>query len=195
MTIFSAGLALPANAQGAQEGMSRWTYAPNVWGAKGKVKPRPVAAVLPHSVAPGAMPHANAFLGVDPSMLKATPPAPQAQQQTQIAINVPHVQAAPFRNDFGAPIDESKAQSKPMAQLPMPVAKPMSPSRGSNESVSGHLRRPVHSNAQIAHAAPLPQIQSYGAGNGYVPGAFGAGTGTGSRVDTGVNGRIISKGH
>jgi len=190
LTILAAGQAMPANAQGhAQEGQSRWTFAPNVYGAKGRVK-NVQPAYVPHAVTAGAMPHSNAFLGVDPSRL-APPPRPEVQQQTQIAVSVPHVQAAPFSNDFGAPIGEQSARPNQMTQSQMPAARSMSPSRSSG--VSGRLRTPVHSIARVAHANSLPTIQSYGSGNGYTPGAAGAGTGASTMTGTAVSGVIVGR--
>jgi hypothetical protein len=196
ITILAAGQALPANAQGmAQEGMSRWNYAPNVWGSKPKSKPKQQPAYIPHSVETNSMPHASAFLGVDPSQLKPQAPATRVQPQTQIAISVPHVQSAPFEKDFGAPINEQQAHPKQMTESSMPAAKSMSsPQVASSSNLSGRLRHPVHSNAQIARAGSLPQIQSYG-GNGYTPGAFGAGSSAGPSTNTAVSGVIVSKRH
>jgi|GEM_PF-3386738 len=191
LTILAAGHALPANAQGhAQEGMSRFQFEPHTFGARARAKQPAMAPYVPHSVSAGAMPHSNAFLGVDPSRL-APPPRPQVQQSTQIAVSVPHVQAAPFSNEFGAPINEQIAHSNPMTQSQMPAARSMSPSRSS--AVSGRLRTPVHSIARVAQANSLPTIQSYGSGNGYTPGAAGAGTGASSRTDTAVSGVIVGR--
>lgn len=193
LTILAAGQALPANAQGhAQEGMSRFTFEPNHFGARARAKAPALAPYVPHAVTAGAMPHSNAFLGVDPSRL-APPPRPQVSQETQIAVSVPHVQAAPFSNEFGAPISEQSARPTQMTQSPMPAARSMSPSRSS--AVSGRLRTPVHSIARVAHPASLPTIQSYGSGNGYSPGATGAGTGASTSTSTALTGRIIGQKH
>jgi hypothetical protein len=198
LTIFAGAQALPANAQeagGAQEGMSRWQYKPNVWGSKPKSKPQ-TQVYVPHSVRPGTMPHSSAFLdGLSPSQLRPTPPTPQVQQQVQAIVSVPHTQAAPFRNDFGAPVSEHIAQSKPMTESSMPAAKLMSPAQvASSGEVTGHLRHNPHVNARHGIAASLPQIQGYG-GQGYSPGVFDPGSGTTHSTKTAVNGVIVHRGH
>jgi hypothetical protein len=201
LAILAAGQALPANAQeggnganGVMDGGNRWIYKPNVWGSRPKVKPVP-AAYVPHSVSNGAMPHASAFLGIDPSMLKKpTPTPPAVQQQVQAIVSVPHTQAAPFNPNFGAPVSEHIAQSKPMTESPSPAAKSMSgPHIASSGDVHGVLRPYRHSSAH-AIAASLPQIQSYG-GQGYSPGVFDPGAGNSMSTHTAVSGSIVSKRH
>jgi hypothetical protein len=202
--LAAAGQALPANAQEggsgagqAQEGGSRWVYKMNTWGAKPKQKLRPMAAPVPHSVSQGSMPSAASMLGITPADLKPAPaPTPKVQQQVQAIVSVPRVQAAPFNNQFGAPVSEHIAHSKPMTESPSPAAKSMPGSHiASSGDVHGTLRPYRHSTAQHAIAASLPQIQSYG-GQGYTPGVFdAAGSGAGSHTISAVNGVIVSRRH
>jgi len=206
LTIFAAqaaGQALPANAQegggsgsGIMDGGNRWVYRPNVWGSQKKPKIQPKAYV-PHNVSQGITPTASSMLGgLSPADLKPAPATPPVQKQVQAIASIPHVQAAPFRNDFGAPVTEHIAQSKPMTESSMPAAKSMTPTHiASNSDLHGRLvRRPVYPTAQSARAVSLPIVQNYGP-QGYTPGAFGAGSGAAQSTNTAVSGVIVSKRH
>ena len=202
LAIFAAGQALPANAQegggsgsGIMDGGNRWIYKPNVWGSKPKQKIQPKAYV-PHNVSQGSTPTASSMLGgLLPSELKPAPAPPPVQKEVQAIASIPHVQAAPFRNDFGAPVVEHIARPKPMTESSMPDAKSMTPPQASSSgNVYGKLRKPHYPIAQIARANPLPQIQSYG-GQGYSPGAYQAGSGAAQSTHTAVSGVIVSKRH
>jgi hypothetical protein len=194
MTVISLGsAALPANAEGP-----RWDYAPNVYGQESHPQIRSHKYTAPHSVTPGAMRHSNVFAGVDPALLKPKPiVAPNPIQSVQAIVSVPQVQAAPFRNDFGAPISEQHAAPTRMA-MNNPTNSPAPQQHiASANNVMGHLRTPRHATSQIAHAAPLPTIAGYGPGMGYqagnpTPGSYGGG---GRDTNTNVNGHIVGLGH
>jgi hypothetical protein len=186
MTVISLGAAaLPANAEG-----QRWDYAPNVYGPESHQHFNKHPYIAPHAVTPGAMPKSSVFLGVNPALLKPRPVvAPMPTQAVQAAISIPQVQAAPFRNDFGAPISEQKAAPTQMA-----MAHPGSAPHFSS-SHDGHatLRTPRHTTSQVARPAALPAIAGYGPGMGYqagptVPSSYGSGQNTSTAVSGVIRG-------
>jgi hypothetical protein len=180
VSLIALGQALPAHAEGP-----RWDFEPNKYGTESHQNMKKHQYVQPHAVQTGSMPHSNAFLaGLSPSSLAPKPVAPPPTQAVQASISVPQVQAAPFKNDFGAPISEQHANPTAMA--------PAKSAPAQYVATSGHarLRTPVHAISQHAIAHSMPRIETYN--QGFTPGvAVPQSVGSGSSASTAVNGRIV----
>lgn len=194
--------ALPAAQAQEGGGNARWKFAPNVYKLEQPTGPRQHAFSEPplQQVRRGATPSAANMLGFNPAQLKkpvvvAQAPA-QPQQNVMSQLGVPN-----FNNLFGKPTGEASkatASALPMTAQ-MPKAGAIAPTKpaavrapirhiASNNNVAGHLRRPAHSRPTMASAGP---IQSYGQGQGYVPGSTAPGvSGGSSSASTAVMGVI-----
>ena len=190
--------------QPPKERGSRWSFAPNVYRVE---QPHvPAGYNEPATVRTGAMPQNSNFLGLDPSMLNSRP-APIAQVAARPAM--PSVSAkafvpnTSFMPSFGQPVQPMSAgQPIQMAHLPAPVGPGSHMSapavhtapvhrqatRSHHQNVSGVLLTPTKHKGQSAS----PAVAAYS--SGYVPGGYlPTHSGSNTRVETGVNGRIMNQ--
>ena len=188
--IAVSGSMSAAHAEGRAAMDPRWQYEPNTYGPESHQNHNRHAYTQPHSVTTGSMPKSNAFLaGLSPSALAPKPvaPSPQPTQAVQAIVSMPHVQAAPFKNDFGAPISEQHAN--PTAMAP---AKAMSGAPRVATNGYAHLRGPMHITSQHATPHAMAPIASYG-GNNFSAGHFvPTSSGSGMSANTAVSGTIVS---
>jgi len=194
----------PAMAQGA-----RFAFEPNVYGTE-KFKRRHAYVGPQHAVHRGAVP--SNMLGIDPTFVaKAPPPAPIPQVLPVMTAATPRILPSQlprvtgqFQESFGKPAQPKAlvANQAPAMSVPKQLSAP--PAQQASKSVAARLGPRTHHNATRSVNAKLarrpapsaasatPKIASYGNNKFYSPGGHTpASTGSGSRTDASVYGKVL----
>lgn len=192
-------------AQAQEEGRgNRWKFAPTIYKLEQPVAPHGYGQHNVVSNKPTVV-QSRGFDMNDPFFQKPARPlvAPVAQTAThanfgfaQPAGQLMSTPVALFNKAFGTPL---VAKALPPMAVPQQrsmtaPAQKLASKPASRSSVSGTIRRPAVARGNSGSAASMPTIASYGAGNGYTPGAHTVSSGgSGSSASTYVQGKLIRR--